>query len=91
MQTNLIIGGVVSVVVLCVFGGDGIIACLCIMGFVFLGGLFGGIDAYEPPSKSSNSNFYKAASIHQRQKHQQELDELNEEVEDMNDRMDGFG
>ena len=60
-----------------------------LMGICFVGGLFGGVDAYEPPSKSSNSNFYKAASIHQRNKQQQELDELNEEVDDLNDRFDG--
>jgi len=36
-------------------------------------------------SKSSNPNFYKAASIHQRYRHQQELEDLNEQIEDMSD------
>ena len=36
-------------------------------------------------SELSNPNFYKAASIHQRYRHQQELEDLNEQIEDMSD------
>lgn len=41
------------------------------------------------PQKSNN--MYKGIAIHQRNQQQKELNELSQEVEDMNDRFDGFG
>ena len=92
MQSNLFIGAILSVIAIIFCSaadgldfGDGIVASACIMGFMFVGGLFGGIDAYNPP-KNNSSNLYKGMSVHQRNMHQKELDELNDQVEDLNDR-----